>query len=623
MKTSTRTIKSLILASLMSIGFAKADHLADRLTFSARLTPASGVTTNANGVAAFMLNSTRDTLYFTTTVTSLSSALNGFHIHNARTGGNVVVDFDGKVQGTTVRSFFTGSQLNTLLPDFIAGNLYVAAHTVNNPAVEIFGTIKLESDWGFYAMLDGAQGGNASPAKGHASINFGMKGDTAIVRIATVGLTGGVINGAHLHFGKAGQSGTVALSLESIIAPDGMSLVGGVNMLPTEWTTLMAALMMDSIYLNLHNTTFPGGEIRGQVRTTKDLRFDTWLNQGNITATGLTVNMASTAYGVATLSLNPTMDTLRFDGLFSGLTSSLNAAHFHNAAPTANGPVVKDIDMAITGNSISGVWTKYDAMEPLTANFINELLEGNIYMVIHTDSNPATGEVRGNVTRLAREGFIAEINATQAGTTSMGLGTAIATYNRDRTNLHYMIAFDGLTGTFTGAHFHTGKAGQSGPVYYDLDMPTNNGYYNYWTSVTGFNNANSLPFRNDSVYVNIHSSTNPNGEIRGQFARYYRISSETISTGVAEQLLNNGSVISMYPNPVNDILSVNLDAKASAKATLVLYDLNGRIVVSENAIITTGMNTISINTSTLNSGFYIAEIQVNGQAVSHAKLLKN
>ena len=100
------------LVALLVSATAMADHLSNRLTFSARLTPYPGLTVNTNGVAAFMLNSTMDTMYFTITASNLSSALTGFHIHNKRTGGNVIVDFDGKIEGTTVRSFMTGNDLS-------------------------------------------------------------------------------------------------------------------------------------------------------------------------------------------------------------------------------------------------------------------------------------------------------------------------------------------------------------------------------------------------------------------------------------------------------------------------------------------------------------------------------
>ncbi|MDZ4667271.1 MAG: CHRD domain-containing protein [bacterium] len=596
------------------------DYLGDRLTFSARLNPAAGVTTGGNGVGAFMLNSSRDTLYFTLSATKLSSKINGYHIHNGRTGGDVIIDFDGKIDGTNVRSFITGSQLASLLPDFIEGNLYVAVHTVNNPAVEIFGFVKLESDWGYAANIDGAQANTNSMANGHATISFGMKGDTAVVKL--VSTLSNKIQAVHLHFGKAGQAGGVALDLTGLIAKDGFSLVGGTTISPASWTNLMAALLSDSVYINLHTGSFPNGEIRGQLNTTKTLRFDSWLNQDAIVNAGGIPNQMSNAYGVSSLSLNNTMDTLKFNVLFTGLSSITTAAHFHNANEISNGGVVKELTIA--GNMISGVWTKNDGMNPLTNLLISELLKGNIYFVVHTTNNP-NGEIRGQVYRLAREGFIAEINGMQSNTNSIANGTAITSYDRDRTNLHSMVALEGLQGNITGAHIHLGKKGEMGAVAIDLDPFTNNGSYLYAKSNLGFNDLISQAMRrNDSTYVNIHTSVFANGEIRGQLLRNYRISSLSSSpTGVTNFNVNLPNGINVYPNPIANELNINLNAFYNGNATVVIYDLNGKTVLTKMNQVSAGNNVILLNTENLSPGLFIVELQLNNELIARTKIIKD
>lgn len=611
-------LQSLLVGTGLLIGvtLTKADHLADRLTFSARLQPPAGLTTSGNGVAAFMLNSTRDTMYFTISAAKLSSPINGYHIHNQRTGGNVIIDFDGKVLGNTVRSFITGTELTGLMSDFIQGNLYVAVHTTMNPAVEILGFVKLETDWGFAASLDGTQAGSGSMGIGHAAINFGMKGDTATVRVVARGMTG-KLTAAHLHFGKPGANGGVALGLEPTIQPDSISMVGGVSV--NNWPDLMVALMSDSIYLNLHTTTAAGGEIRGQLRSTPTLRFDAWLNSAAIVAGGGSLAKPSTGYGVSTLWLNNSMDTLHYNVLYTGLTSNAAAAHFHNGEPNQSGGVVKELTPV--NNMLTGIWTKYDAMSPLTPALISELLKGSLYFVVHTDSNPG-GEIRGQVFRLAREGFIAELNGMQATTNSGAQGTAIATFDRDRTNLHTMVAFDGLQGTVTAGHIHYGKKGESGGVALDLDPFINNGSYKY----SPFDNAISIAMRrNDSTYVNIHTSTFANGEIRGQLMRYYRISSPTqdtsMPTGVIENSLVN-SIPQLFPNPVQSEVSLILNSKVSGTATVIVYDITGKQLLKQQEIISTGISTLTLNASELKAGIYFSTIELNGTVISTQKIIK-
>jgi hypothetical protein len=303
---------------------------------------------------------------------------------------------------------------------------------------------------------------------------------------------------------------------------------------------------------------------------------------------------------------------------YNQLTSTPNAAHFHMGEPTQSGGVVKEI--TVGANTITGMWTKYDAMQPLTSAMLTQLLYGNLYFVIHTDSNP-NGEIRGQVFRLAREGFIAELDGKQNNNNSMGMGSGVLTYDRDRMNLHYMITFDNLSSDVTAAHLHKGVKGENGGVVYDLNMPTNNGFYGYWKN--GFNNAQSLPLRRgDSIYVNIHTSNFPNGEIRGQFWRNYRISSPTVTTGIAD-IVTNQSNINLYPNPANRELNVTFEAVQNATGSVNLYDINGKLIVLKNGNICSGVNTITVETESLKPGIYIAELTVNGQVVTRKKVAKD
>jgi hypothetical protein len=110
---------------------------------------------------------------------------------------------------------------------------------------------------------------------------------------------------------------------------------------------------------------------------------------------------ASAATGFGTFELNDAMTELTFNVTFSGLSSGLTGAHFHDAPPGVAGPIVRPISEAegavpgITSGVISGVWTSADA-QPLTAALVADLLAGRIYFNIHSDQYPA-GEIRGQL----------------------------------------------------------------------------------------------------------------------------------------------------------------------------------------------------------------------------------
>ncbi len=101
--------------------------------------------------------------------------------------------------------------------------------------------------------------------------------------------------------------------------------------------------------------------------------------------------------GSARMTLNGAGTELSYEIHVRDLVGNVNAMHFHNAPAGANGGVVKTIVTGVSAGdtTIAGVWTSGDT-EPLTSALVDELLAGNIYINVHTDSVPS-GEIRGQV----------------------------------------------------------------------------------------------------------------------------------------------------------------------------------------------------------------------------------
>ena len=112
----------------------------------------------------------------------------------------------------------------------------------------------------YNVVLEGAQEipANASTAIGSGTAVVDTVNNTITLNLAFSGLTGGVVTGAHLHGAAArGVAASVKIALTDTVTPI------------TETLTFaegdQADILAGNWYVNIHTTSFPNGEIRGQL----------------------------------------------------------------------------------------------------------------------------------------------------------------------------------------------------------------------------------------------------------------------------------------------------------------------------------------------------------------------
>jgi hypothetical protein len=604
------------LALLASTAFA--NHLTGNLLFSARFSGAQEVPpveTDATGVGSFFLNASMDTLCITITVNGLSGPITGAHIHEGMMGmnGGVLVGLTDNVNGNSLRATITGEDLTPeLLEAMFNEGLYFNIHTDENPAGEIRGQILLETDKAYSGMLNAEQevADVESDATGLATFNLSKNGEEVNYFVVVEGLTG-PIQMAHLHNAPAGVDGPVIVNLMSGI--EGNVISGSFD--PTEFDGLLEAMSAGEIYINVHTEEFPAGEIRGQLDLQEMLMHDAYLNVEQ----EIPAPMGTSANGLAVVGLNYTLDTLFYDVQLEGLTGPLTGAHFHDGALGETGDVLIGITNDIDANRINGFVTG----AVLTNENIVKFLSGGIYLNVHTDMNPA-GEIRGQVYKLIREGYTYELTGDQEvpSVITDAYGSGIASIDRDQTNVHFMMAYNDLTGPQTMAHFHSAPMGENGPVIFTLNpffdqSETFDAAFGYWTDMdeTPFDAAAAESFREGQVYVNIHTEENPGGELRGQVNRDLICSQMT--TGIFDQTRYES--LGIYPNPTAGIVNIDVSALDGNQFQLLVTDITGKRVDSR-IIRPTGASIVQYQNGELRSGIYF--LTVNAENVTYsAKLM--
>lgn len=600
-----RKIYKLACVSVLTILSASASyaaHLGDKLSFSARMNgdqEIPAVTTTGQGVASLTLNGSRDSLCISIYTAATLTPITGIHLHNgmAGTNGAVVFDLTPYLNNGHVQAVITGTDLTSqLISDMIVGNIYINAHTATNMNGEIRGQVKLESDFPYRAMIDGSQEVPAvsTSASGLGVFNLSLDKKKLMYWISADGLSGS-ISGAHLHAGAMGINGAVVVDLSSGIMGNAIVGVADVSAISGFDTDLMAG----NIYVNIHTAANMNGEIRGQLMYDNQLAFDGVLNgAAEVPA------VATSATGVAEFSLNSTFTAIDYRVQVEGLSGAITGAHLHNAAAGANGPVLVNLTGDVTGNTIQGTISGAD----LTSELIIELLESNIYINVHTAAN-MNGEIRGQVNRVAREGYSINLTGDQEvpAVTTIASGGGMASISRERNNVHVMVIAKDLSGPIQGAHIHNAAFGSNGAVEFDLTpwfAGTNNydGAYGYLTAddATPMTPTAEVKFRNDEMYVNVHTVANMNGEIRGQIMRGSECMNNQGALDLIEEELEN---IHVYPNPTSQVINVQVESEM-LNSIYQISDLSGKVISSGNL---DNSNTV-IDFSNVEDGIYILHI---------------
>lgn len=584
------------------------------MLFSAKMdgsqeTPA--VSGSGSGVATVLWNNTRDTMCINVTFAGLSGAASSAHIHSGAVGvaGPVVIDLSSYITGNRIVATITGTALTTAVKSaMLKGMTYINVHTAANPGGEIRGQIGLESDMAFVGALDGAQStpSISTTANGYAVFNVAKHQGTVNFYVITNGLSG-AITSSHLHSGAVGVSGPVIQDLSTYIS--GNTLTGSF----TPSAGVISSMMAGNVYINIHTAANPGGEIRAQLRMDDKIAFDAWM-----TGAQETPSVSTSAKGLTSLRLNTTMDTLWYNVYTTGLSGAITSAHLHTGAIGVAGPPVITYT-GTSGNMISG----YATGALLTSAFINSMLTGGVYSNVHTVAN-AGGEIRGQVYRVMREGYTLSMDAMQEtpATSSTAKGSGMVSISRYNDNAHYMIAINGVPSS-TGMHFHKGAVGTAGGVIDDISAGySNNGNSGYWksTDATPFTMTSVNTIDADSAYINIHTSANPGGEIRGQI--FYGFKCYSVATGIESLDGITESGVSLYPNPSRGSFNVAFGSAQNEQATVTVTDVTGKIVSSINYNVQIGQNTFSVDMKSSAAGMYFVKIGNGKQEVTRKLILQ-
>ncbi|MEO6095225.1 MAG: CHRD domain-containing protein [Fibrobacteria bacterium] len=618
--------KSILLAALGLTATVFGQNEGFRMFFTAdlegkQLVPA--VTTSAKGLLGITMNGHGDSIAIYGVVTGLSGPITGLKLYTGARGaaGTLFKDIGKSVNGNSI----AGNQAVSVpeIGNLMKGAYHVVVSTSGHPDGELRGQIELSRNPQFVAKLngDGEAVKVATPGSGIAVFHVSPDYSVLTVNVTFGGLKDSVTS-AYLGLGKAGEAGAIAFDLAPYLSA---GVISGRIPFPTHdelaktsgtsrvaHNELLASMDSGDVFLNIKTKAHADGEIRGQLEVSHERVF---ISQMNGAKNVPPVTTTDKGLGIFLLSENDS--TLWVDASFQGL-DSIAAVHVHSGSKATNADTLPgepqvNLTSALTGNHVSKE-VKVSSLGNPSA-FLKDLYLGNIYVNAHSRSLPL-GEIRGQSLVPLRIGTALPLEGAQEtpSVTTKALGLAIVTMDPDSTNVVHKVLADSLSSQFLSAKIHKQVLGTAGDEVLDItpDFHFNSdsmsgvngsGLWGSTRTIRPFTRALAAALAAESLYVNIATNNNVNGELRGQIKD--RVPADRVVVTIWAAQAKGPSSRPLF---VTDGNSVRLRAEAGRMLKLEILDLRGRSEYSVPLTIGADGYSRKVDLAGLKPGVHIAAV---------------
>src|SRR5258706_6421842 len=258
----------------------------------------------------------------------------------------------------------------------------------------------------------------------------------------------------------------------------------------------LESLKNGNLYVNVHTTANPGGEIRGQIG--RQVFFASLIGAQETPPSG------STATGTGVFVFEPGPSPMSGTVTSTGVAGT--ASHIHIAAvgqsagvaiPCTGGPANYPMPATV-----------------LTDAQVTSLNAGNFYANVHSVANPG-GEIRGQLYFPVRLANLSGQQETPPNS-SAGTGTGVLSVNPFTRTAAGRMTWSGVIAT--DAHIHNAPAGTPGAIVVPGTVVTGDKGSLVINTPGALADNVFISFMQNGLYYNVHSATFPSGEIRGQLA---------------------------------------------------------------------------------------------------------
>ena len=277
------------------------------------------------------------------------------------------------------------------------------------------------------------------------------------------------------------------------------------------------------MYVNIHTTRFPGGELRGQILPSADAYFIS-----NLLGSNEVPAIQTQASGNLVFELRDRLLTVSgsFDDLEGDIAVELaGGAHIHSAPNGRNGAVMFPLNLTSEEDNRGAIVAAANNSFTLSEDQYSQLLSQGLYINVHSLLN-MPGELRGQIKPMVSSTFRADLTGAQEVPAVNTAATGRIEVNYDgQGSIVVSGTFNNLSSALNqelagGIHIHTAPAGRNSSVTFVLNTTISedglSGIINPQENTFDITEEQVRALMSRGMYVNVHSLSNVPGEIRGQ-----------------------------------------------------------------------------------------------------------
>lgn len=410
----------------------------------------------------------------------------------------------------------------------------------------ISGDITITGGEAFEANLAGYNEVDPVDTDASGSVSATLNEDQLVLTGSFSGLSS-AYTASHIHLASAGENGGVEIPLDPTVDADEL---GGTFTAANNTFTLadeqIAALQAGDLYVNVHSSDHPGGEIRGQL-----------LEAPNSAPSAVSI-ISPTDGETITIEGDPTQ-TVTFEWTAS---TDPDGDDVYYVLQQALSPDFSDAD----AGEVLTTTSEEVSFAELNATLAELGVDVGESVTVYARVNAHDGSLRtvgptASVTFV--RGVLPAFQANLAGVNevppveSVGSGSVVVSLNGNE--LIVTGSFENLASDFTASHIHIAPVGENGPVVVPLAVDASDdmrsGSYSLEDNTYDLDamagvdaDAVVAAIEGGTAYVNVHSTAYPGGELRGQILALGNsapeassittpaVGSEVIITGDPEEL---------------------------------------------------------------------------------------